>query len=62
MLLAVLVYPSLYRSIDQVTRKDLVKKRDLKRKGKSKSMRVQERLSHTMDHDLAVPPSMPMVF
>ena len=62
MLLAVLVYLSLYRSVDQVTRKDLGKKRDHKIKRKSKSVRVQEQFSRTMDHDLVMPPSMPMVF
>ena len=45
MLLVILVYLSLYRSVDQVTRKDLGRKRDLKRKRKRKSMWGQERLS-----------------
>ena len=62
MLLAVLVYPSLDRSVDQVTRNYLGKKRDLKRKRKRKRMRIQERLSRIMDRDLDVPPSTPMVY
>ncbi len=61
-LLAALVYPSFERTAEQAAARGLWK-RNLKRiKKKSESMCVQRRPSHIVDHNLVMPPSLPMVF
>ena len=60
-LLASLVYPSRDGSDDQVIRKASRREKP-ERKRKVEGMRIQGRLSRIVDHGLAMPPSVPMVF
>ena len=62
MLLAALVYPSFKRTDEQAAARGLRKRNLKKDKKKSESMCVHGRSSRIMDHSLAMPPSLPMVF
>ena len=62
MLLAALVYPSFERTDDQTVERGLCKGNLKKVKKKKEGMCVQGRSSRIMDHNLVMPPSLPMVF